>query len=114
VLISEQLNDSIYSEKTTQDYIFMRTDRLPTTIDNLALNIPNTMLAAAELVKGTADSNFNNVFTLKNDDEVQSLKLSFTHLFGVEIDNIDLRNMRANTIYYPALPTQTASSDAGE
>ncbi len=105
VLISEQLNDSMYSAEIIQDYLFMQTDRLPTTIDNFALNIPDSMLAAAELVKGTADSNFNNVFTLKNDDEVQSLKFSFTHLFGVEIDDIDLRGMRANTVYYPALPT---------
>jgi hypothetical protein len=87
----------------------MPTASLPYANDNFAQNLPDSMLAAAELVKATADSNFNKVFTLDSRytdaDEIRDLNFTFTHLFGVEIDDIDLRNMRANTVYYPALPT---------
>jgi len=98
------------SEGENSEYIFMPTASLPYAGDNFSQNLPDSMLAAAELVKATADSDLNKVFTLDSRytdaDEIRSLNYTFTHLFGVEIDDIDLRNMRANTVYYPALPTQ--------
>lgn len=109
-LMDLQLNMIQDSESLTEgensEYIFIPTASLPYAGSNFSQNLPDSMLAAAELVSGTVDSDFNNVFTLKNDDNVQSLKLSFTHLFGIEIDSIKLHKMRANTVYYPALPTQ--------
>jgi len=104
------------SEGDNSKYIFMPTSLVPYASDNFAQNLPDTMLAAAELVVGRADSNFNNVFTLNSnhmdDNEIQSLNLSFTHLFGIEIDDLDLRDMRANTVYYPALPTQSTTGSS--
>lgn len=112
-LMDLQLNMVQNSESLTgeenSEYIFMPTALVPYASNNFSQNLPDTMLAAADLVAGTADSNFNNVFTLDsnhmNADEIKSINFSFTHLFGIEIDDIDLRNMRANTVYYPALPT---------
>jgi len=106
------------SEGANSEYIFMPTASLPYAGDNFSQNLPDSMLAAAELIKGTADSGLNKVFTLDSRytdaDEIRSLNLSFTHLFGVEIDDIDLRNMRANTVYYPALPTQSSTESSSD
>jgi hypothetical protein len=101
-LIDAQLNNPEYSQsRDTNDYYFMPTTSL-VSIDNDY----DTMIAAAGLVEGTADSDFNNVFTLDSRTEnVGDLKLTFTHLFGIEVDALDLREMRANKVYYPALPT---------
>jgi hypothetical protein len=115
-LMSLQLNNQEYSYsvspniKEEEEYIFMPTASLPYAGSNLSQNLPDSMLAAADLVSGTVvDSGFNKVFTLDSKhtdaDEIKDLNLTFTHLFGIEIDSIDLRNMRANTVYYPALPT---------
>jgi len=104
------------SEGENSEYIFMPTASLPYAGDNFAQNLPDSMLAAAELIKGTADSGLNKVFTLDSRytdaDEIRDLNFTFTHLFGVEIDDIDLCNMRANTVYYPALPTSSDDSNS--
>lgn len=102
-LITEQLNNSEHSvSRDSNDYYFMPTTSLVSIDDNY-----DTMVSAASLVEGRADANFNNVFTLdSNTENVRDLKFSFTHLFGVEVDDLDLREMRANTVYYPALPTE--------
>ncbi len=105
-LITEQLNNSEHSvSRDSNDYYFMPTTSL-VSIDNNY----DTMVTAANLVEGRADNNFNSVFTLdSNTESTRDLKFSFTHLFGVEVDDLDLREMRANTVYYPALPAQDAS-----
>ncbi len=99
-LVTDQLNNSGYSRSMySNDYYFMPTTTLINVEDNY-----ETMLATAELVEGQADSNFNSVFTLdSNTENVGDLKLSFTHLFGIEVDDLDLREMRANKVYYPAI-----------
>lgn len=99
-LITDQLNNSEYSESFDRgDYNFMPTTSLVSVDGNY-----DTMLGAAELVEGMAGTNFNNVFTLdSNTENVGNLKLSFTHLFGIEVDDLDLREMRANKVYYPAM-----------
>ena len=106
-LITEHLNNSEYSiSRESNDYYFVPTTSL-VSIDNNY----DSMLSAANLVEGRADNNFNSVFTLdsrhSDADEIRSLKLSFTHLFGLEVDDLDLREMRANTVYYPALPASS-------
>ncbi|MBU8901098.1 MAG: hypothetical protein KOO69_00015, partial [Victivallales bacterium] len=95
---SESLNEGANGE-----YIYMKTSNLTQVNDNFAQNLPGTMLAAAELVKATADSGFNNVFTLDQNhmEGIEDLNSTFSYLFGTEVDDIDLRNMRANTVYYP-------------
>lgn len=105
-LITEQLNNSEHSvSRDSNDYYFMPTTSL-VSIDNNY----DTMVTAASLVEGKADNNFNSVFTLdSNTESTRDLKFSFTHLFGVEVDDLDLREMRANTVYYPALPAQDSS-----
>jgi len=110
-LVTDQLNNSEYSQsEESNNYYFMPTSSLVSMDGNY-----ETMLGAAELVEGSASSNFNNVFTLDSRTEnVGDLKLTFTHLFGVEVDDLDLRNMRANKVYYPALPTEMSSGgDSG-
>ena len=96
------------SEGANSEYIFIPVASLPYAANNFSQNLPDSMLAAAELVKATADSNLNKVFTLDSNhlDGIEDLNSAFTLLFGVKIDDIDLRNMRANTVYYPAIPTQ--------
>lgn len=117
------INDSEnFSEGANSEYIYMKTANLTQANNNFSQNLPGTMLAAAELVKSTADPGFNNVFTLNDQAsnvcprcgkihgganlDARGLNLTFTQLFGVEIDDINLRNMRANTVYYPALPSK--------
>ncbi len=113
-LIDLQLNmvqgsESLIAEEG-EEYVFMPTASLPRASDNFAQDLPGTMLAAAELVEGTADSDLNKVFTIDSryfsNGEIKKFNFSFAYLFGVYIDDIDLRNMRANTVYYPALPSQ--------
>jgi hypothetical protein len=108
-LITDQLNNSGYSEsEVLNNYNFMPTTSLVSIEDNY-----ETMLGAAELVEGMADNHFNSVFTLdSNTENVRDLKLSFTHLFGIDVDDLDLREMRSNIVYYPALPTGTSSSSS--
>ena len=112
-LMDLQLNMVQGSESLTENdnshYTFMPISSLPGANDNFAQDIPETMLAAANLVEGTANNNLNKVSTLTSNDslssdEIKSFNLSFTHLFGIDISNIDLQNMRANTVYYPVLP----------
>ena len=100
-LVTDQLNNPEYSQSIdTNEYYFMPT----TSLLNIDANY-KTMLDAAELVEGSASSNFNNVFTLDSRTKnVGNLKLTFTHLFGIEVDDLDLREMRANKVYYPAMP----------
>ena len=99
---TEQLNNPEYSEsRDSNDYYFMPTTSLVSIDNNYG-----TMLAAAGLVEGTADSGLNNVFTLSHTDNAGNLKLTFTHLFGIEVDALDLSGMPANKVYYPALPTE--------
>ncbi|MDD5699495.1 MAG: hypothetical protein PHH77_12850 [Victivallaceae bacterium] len=113
-LIERQLNSDQDSESLSGDansnYIFTKVSALPDLTDNLAQDIPQTMLAAADLVEGTADSNLAKVFTVTSanfsENEINRFHLSLTHLLGIKIDAVDLRNMRANTVYYPSLPTQ--------
>jgi hypothetical protein len=102
-LINQQLNDAEYSQENTQGYRFMRTTNL-ISIDSDYM----TMVDTADLVRGTADSNLNSVFTLDSNemDNVRDVKFSFTYLFGVDVDDLKLHEMRANEVYYPALPTQ--------
>jgi hypothetical protein len=107
------LNDSVGSESSSKDdnsrYNF-RPVALLNVKNNFAQNVPETMLAAAELVQGRADSDLRKIFTIDPNyfsaNEVRSFKFSFTNLFGIDIDDIDLRTMRANTVYYPALPNE--------
>jgi hypothetical protein len=116
-LINDQLNNRSYSTENTNNYNFMPISELqflkPNMDSDFLKNLPETMLAAAELVEGKA--NFNNIFSSNsnnaNEDGIRSFKLGFTHLFGIEIDEIDLQEMRANKVYYPALPTSSAGSD---
>ncbi|MDD5698443.1 MAG: hypothetical protein PHH77_07475 [Victivallaceae bacterium] len=110
-LIERQLNRDWDSGSTDGSYTFSAVSALTDVDDNFAQDVPQTMLAAAELVEGTADSDLAKVFTLTSDNfsasEIDRFNLSFTHLFGIKIDAIDLRNMRANTVYYPSLPTNS-------
>lgn len=118
-LINEQLNGPEYSYSESPDieegdeYVFMPTALLRAD-NNFARDLPGTMLAAAELVEGMADSDLNKVFTIDSryfsNGEIKKFNFSFTYLFGIYIDDIDLRNMRANTVYYPALPAQQAEN----
>ena len=105
-LITAQLNNSEYSvSRETDEYYFMPTTSL-VSIDNNY----ETMFGAAELVEGMADNNFNSVFTINsNIENASDLKLTFTHLFGIEVDDLDLREMRANRVYYPAMPGSSSS-----
>jgi hypothetical protein len=110
-LINNLLNMSEGSESfVNNEYIFSSTASLPILDDNFAQDIPATMLVAATLVRGFADSDLRKVFTIDpnefSSDEIKSFNLSFTSLFSIEIDDIDLINMPANTVYYPALPSQ--------
>ena len=100
-LITAQLNNSEYSvSRETDEYYFMPTTSLVSIDSNY-----ETMFGAAELVEGMADNNFNSVFTINsNIENASDLKLTFTHLFGIEVDDLDLREMRANKVYYPAMP----------
>ena len=96
----DYINDSESSDEgANSEYIYMKTANLTQVNNNFAQNLPGTMLAAADLVEGKADAGFNNVFTLDPNhmDGVSDLNSTFTILFGIEIDDIDLRNMRANT-----------------
>lgn len=82
---------------------------------NYAADIPATMLAAAALVSGTASTNLNTVFTLgDNNKETKNITPAFTALFGIDLDDIDLASMKANTVYYPAMPTAATTTEASE
>ena len=87
-------------------YIFVPTSWISTSDNNYAGDIPDTMLAAAALVSGTANSNLHTVFTLGADnDETRKITPAFTALFGINLEDIDLASMKANKVYYPAMPT---------
>ena len=82
---------------------------------NYAADIPSNMLAAAALVSGTANTNLNTVFTLGADnDETRNITPAFTALFGINLEDIDLASMKANTVYYPAMPTTVLINEASE
>ena len=102
-LINSQLNDIVNSESQNpqpgEEYIYVPTAYLNRGSDyNFALTPPSTMLDAADLVEGQADSDFINF----NDYGV----ISF-NLLGIDFESIDLQDMRANKVYYPAMPAQT-------
>ena len=117
-LINYNLNATIYSQSLSSGpnslYVFRPISSLLSANDNFAQNPPDTMLAAADLVEGRADSDLSKVFLTDTNqfsaDETRSLNLSFGDLFGIQIDDIDLRDMRANIVYYPALPSQGTTS----
>lgn len=82
---------------------------------NYAADIPYNMLAAAALVSGKANTNLNTVFTLgANNGETRNITPAFTALFGIDLDDIDLESMKANTVYYPAMPTAVLINEASE
>ena len=110
--INEQLNSNIYSELSDEHMPINELTNLPYPESsynyNFADNSPDTMLTAADLIGRDAGNKFNNVFTLdsrhSDKNDIKSWKLSFTHLFGLKVDALDLLEIRANTVYYPALP----------
>ncbi|MDD5596523.1 MAG: hypothetical protein PHV82_01180 [Victivallaceae bacterium] len=119
-IIDRQLNESLDSEAVESgEYAFLSAASLPYITDNnFAQSLPDSMVAAAELVSGKANSSLNNVFTVDSDefssDEINSLNASFSRLFGLETGNINLRNMRANTVYYPVTPTSRTGTGSDE
>jgi hypothetical protein len=112
--VDSSLNNQSWSESISGNervnYTFMPLSALPGTADNFSQDIPATMLAAAELVSGTADSDLSKVFTIEESDyfsphEIRSFNFAFGQLFGIEVDDIDLHRMQANTVYYPLIKT---------
>ena len=109
-LMHSQLNDSAYSDsqnpnmQMNEQYIFMATSSFTSNGDNFAQTPPSSMLVAADLVEGKADSNFNDTFF--DLSEFSANGSGNFNILGIEFESIDLRNMRANTVYYPAMPTQ--------
>ncbi|MFA6713893.1 MAG: hypothetical protein WCS27_00855 [Victivallaceae bacterium] len=110
-LVDALLNESVDSEAVESgEYAFLSVASLPYITDNnFAQSLPDSMLSAAELVSGKANSSVGNVFTVSSDefssDEINSMGATFSWLFGLETGDINLRNMRANTVYYPVIPT---------
>lgn len=105
-------SDAAYNEN---QYIFVPTSWISTTDNNYAGDIPDNMLAAAALVSGTANTNLHTVFTLGADnDETRKITPAFTALLGINLEDIDLVSMKANKVYYPAMPTTVITNGAGQ
>jgi len=113
-IMYSQLNESVYSQSqsaalsTAEQYIYLPTASLPHVSNNFSQGPPETMLDAANLVQGKADSNFNETYFIDPDDFSGDGSGSF-NVFGIDLEGIDLRNMRANTVYFPALAPEVTN-----
>ncbi|MDD5728611.1 MAG: hypothetical protein PHV59_08615 [Victivallales bacterium] len=97
------------ADDNANQYIFMATSSVVND-NNFAGNLPQTMVAAAALVRGSPNSGLNTVFTLNTSNkEAKNITPAFTALFGLDLSDIDLVSMRANTVYYPVLPPPTTA-----
>jgi hypothetical protein len=79
---------------------------------NFAQNLPEVFLDSANLTSSTGAPD-TQIFTINSRQfsaqEINKMKDSFAKLFGVKPDNIDLQNMRSNTVYMP-VQNQTATT----
>ena len=66
---------------------------------------PEMFRAAAELVQGRADEKNNGNFFYRRwkNKNIRNYELTFSRFFYVNINDLDIAGMRANTVYFPAL-----------
>ncbi len=108
-VFSSQISDRTYSEgEVDGSYIYMPVDNLHSAaVDNFMIGLDSLFLSAADLVQSS--STYNESFYTLNSDligtrrEIEQLKLNFGNLINIEINEIDLREMRANQVYMPSL-----------
>ena len=104
-----QISDRTYSEgEIDGSYIYMPVDSLHLgAVDTFMAGLDSLFLSAADLVRSS--SSYDESFYTLNSDiignsrEIEQLKLNFGNLINININEIDLREMRANQVYMPNL-----------
>jgi hypothetical protein len=113
-LIMAQFENQEYSESVvTAKHIYTPVSDLGDYVQgNYTRNLPEMFLESANLTSSTGAPD-TQIFTINSRQfsaqEINKMKDSFAKLFGVKPDNIDLQNMRSNTVYMP-VQNQTATT----
>lgn len=109
-----QLENQEYSESLSgAKHIFTPVSELGSYVQgNYSQNMPQLFLDSANLTSSTAaaDSPIYTINTRQfSAEEIRRMKDTFSRLFGVNTDRIDLQNMRANAVYMPVVAPVTVT-----
>lgn len=109
-LYSGQFSSGDYSESSTGDsgYEFMAVTEFSETAvtGNFTLNLPELFVGAADLVSSSSNLS-TEVYSIDSrhfsSDDRRSLRETFSFLFGLDADSLDLRQLPSNTVYMPRM-----------
>lgn len=112
-VFNAQITSSHYSYgEVDGSYNYIPISTLPPEVrNNFTDNLGVLFLTAADLVRSSSSDN-ESFYTLNSDiigdrREIEQLKLNFGNLINVDINKIDLQQMKANQVYMPKLPVAT-------
>jgi hypothetical protein len=108
-IFNRQITSTEYSQgEANGTYNYLAINALPAEVhNNFTDNLGLMFLGAADLVQSSS-SYSESFYTLTSNimgrrREIEQLKINFGNLINIEINDIDLQQMRANQVYMPNL-----------